>query len=80
MTKQAPRFLDLALTSKVVKPALKVALFVGTLLALINHGSAILLMDLDISRFFQIVLTYFVPYGVSTYSAVKAIQSIEKVK
>ncbi|WP_298942017.1 nitrate/nitrite transporter NrtS [uncultured Psychromonas sp.] len=80
MTKQAPGFLDIALTSKVVKPALKVALFVGTLLALINHGSALLLMDLDMSRFFQIILTYFVPYGVSTYSAVKAIQNIEKVK
>jgi len=78
MTKKNSRFLDLALTPKVVKPAFKVALFVGTLLALINHGSAILQMDLDISRFFQIILTYFVPYGVSTYSAVKALQSREK--
>lgn len=78
MTKQAFEFLDLAFTSKIVKPALKVALFVGTLLALINHGSAILRMDLDLNLFVQIILTYCVPYGVSTYSAVKALQSREK--
>ncbi|WP_160061460.1 nitrate/nitrite transporter NrtS [Psychromonas sp. L1A2] len=78
MTKQASGFLDLAFTPKIVKPALKVALFVGTLLALINHGSAISRMDLDLNRFVQIILTYCVPYGVSTYSAVKALQNREK--
>jgi len=71
----SPGFFELAFTSSIVIPALKVALFVGTLLALINHGTAIVEMDLSISRLFQVVLTYFVPYGVSTYSAVKAIQN-----
>ena len=56
--------------------AFKIALIVGTLLVLINHGPA-LLFDFSTSisepaRLAQIVLTYFVPYGVSSYSSVAA--------
>lgn len=78
MTSSSPSFLELALTRKIIIPAFKISLIVGTLLALINHGSAISEMEFDLKRIFQVVLTYFVPYCVSTYSAVKAIQSREK--
>lgn len=69
-----PSFASLALSKKVVKPALKIALIVGSILAAINHGHAIINADFSIERVVQMALTYLVPYCVSTYSAVKAIQ------
>ena len=58
---------------RVVKTAFKVSLVVGTILALINHGPAILDLSLTGGAVFQILLTYLVPYGVSTYSSAKII-------
>ncbi len=69
-----PGFLALALNGQVVTTAIKVALLVGTILALINHGAAILAGELSGTRLGQIALTYLVPYCVSTYSAVRALQ------
>ena len=80
MVNTSPGFIDLALTSQVIVPALKISLVVGTVLALINHGSAIFRMELDAERLLQIVLTYIVPYCVSTYSAIKAIQNHDKTQ
>jgi hypothetical protein len=55
----------------VVLTALKVALFVGTILAMINHSPALLGMELSREKVPKIALTYVVRYGVSTYSSVK---------
>ena len=49
-----------------VRRALKVSLLVGTLLVAINQGDAI--MAGDMPPLWKIVLTYLVPYGVSSYS------------
>ena len=68
-------FMKIALSSKVVKSAIKVSLIVGTLLALINHGDALLRLSLTGKNIFQILLTYLVPYCVATYSSVGAIQT-----
>lgn len=68
-------FLRIAASSKVVKSSIKVSLLVGTILALINHGEGILRMSLSSENIFQILLTYLVPYCVSTYSSVRAIQT-----
>lgn len=56
----------------IVKRALKIALIVGTLLTLINHGPALIEFHLTSRHYLQIALTYLVPYLVSTYSAVSA--------
>jgi hypothetical protein len=48
-----------------------VALVVGTVLAMINHGPSLIALELSNGQLFQIGLTYLVPYGVSTYSSVK---------
>lgn len=69
-----PGFLALACTSGVVISALKIALVVGSILALINHGGNILELNLSRGSLLQIVLTYMVPYSVSTYSSVRALQ------
>ena len=47
----------------VVFTAIKVALFVGTALALINHGPALLALELSREQILQIALTYLAPYG-----------------
>ena len=59
----------------VVLTAIKVALVVGTVLALINHGPALLTLELSRQQMLQIALTYLVPYGVSTYSSVKMLKN-----
>ncbi len=72
-------FLKLALSPRVVRPAVKVALLVGTILALINHGEAILALSVSRENLFKILLTYLVPYSVATYSAVRAIQGSQRI-
>lgn len=74
MNNKKPRVLSIALSSEVVAISIKMSLVVGTLLAMINHGSAILEGSLNQERVFQIALTYLVPYCVATLSSVKAIQ------
>mgnify|MGYP001818689347 CR=1 FL=1 len=75
-TQAAPTtFVALALSGPVFKRALKIALIVGTLLALINHGERILTSSLTPENLLQIFLTYLVPYSVSTYSSVRSIQA-----
>lgn len=54
--------------------AFKMSLIVGSILALINHGDAIFEGTLTRANIYQIILTFLVPYSVSTYSSVKAIQ------
>lgn len=69
-----PGFLALACSRGVVTSAVKIALLVGTVLALINHGGGIISMSLSQGSVLQILLTYLVPYAVSTYSSVRALQ------
>lgn len=69
-----PNFISIALTREVVIISLKMSLIVGTVLALINHGPSIVEGLLTQEKILQIALTYLVPYCVSTFSSVKAIQ------
>jgi len=68
-------FISLAFSRQVMSRAFKVALLVGTMLALINHGEKIISMSLSSQDFLKVVFTYLVPYGVSTWSAVEAIKN-----
>lgn len=61
----------------VVRRATKVALVVGTILILINHGDALLRGDIPLNRILKMLLTVTVPYMVSTYSAVEAIRAAQ---
>ena len=67
-------FITLAFSKSVMMRSFKVALLVGTLLALINHGENILSMNLSFHDCLKILLTYLVPYSVSTWSAVQALK------
>lgn len=54
-----------------------VALVVGSLLTLINQGHSLWATGLSWPMAVKIVLTYCVPYAVSTYAAVGAIRETE---
>jgi hypothetical protein len=69
-------FLQLAVSRGVVINAIKVSLVVGSILAVINHGSAILALDISLRTCIKILLSYIVPYCVASYSAVRALQRI----
>ena len=67
-------FLNLALRKSVIRRAIKIALIVGCLLALINHGDRIIFQDMKSVDWVKILLTFCVPYCVSTVSSVLAIK------
>ena len=71
------KYIGAALRPEVLSTALKLSILVGTILALINHGPEIFSLSLTTQNMFQILLTYLVPYGVSTYSSVKVILNNE---
>ncbi|WOE75346.1 nitrate/nitrite transporter NrtS [Alterisphingorhabdus coralli] len=58
-----------------IRRAIKVSMIVGTLLVLLNHGDAILIGDWP--YWWKIVLTYAVPYSVSSYSTAAFIVEIQ---
>jgi hypothetical protein len=70
-------WLAIARQGRVVRPALKVAAVVGTLLVLINQGDLVMLGSMAELSPAKILLTYCVPYCVSTWSAVTAIRANE---
>lgn len=67
------RWFDLAMRRDVVLRGLKVGTIVGTLLAAINQGDAILAGELQSAVLWKVAMTYLVPYCVSTYAGVEAI-------
>jgi len=67
-------WLSLARQPSVVQRAIKVAAIVGTILVAINQGGALLAGELSPALLIKIPLTYLVPYCVSTYAAVGALQ------
>ncbi len=68
-----PEWLRLCFTRSVVSRAFSTALIVGVILVAINYGDAILRGLVTPIQIARMILTFFVPYGVSTYSSVSAI-------
>ncbi|MFK8022299.1 MAG: nitrate/nitrite transporter NrtS [Pseudomonadales bacterium] len=64
-------WLQTSMRPDIVRRAARVAIIVGTILALINYGDRMLTLTLDNTAIAKILLTYLVPYGVSTWSAVQ---------
>ena len=75
MRARLERFARHACEKNCVLRSLKVALFVGTVLAFINHYDAIISGSLSTAGVVQILVTYAVPYCVATFgSASQAMQ------
>jgi hypothetical protein len=71
-------WLKIAFRRDVVSRGLKVGLIVGTILTAINQGDLILSGSLSAASAWKILLTYLVPYCVSTYAGVSAIIAEQK--
>ncbi len=72
------RFHRLLFQSVTVKRAWKVALVVGTILIAINQGD--LLLAGGLPPIWKIVLTYMVPYSVSSFSTAALLSDLAKHK
>jgi hypothetical protein len=70
METRVARLWRLATTDGVPSSSLRIAIVVGAILNLINQGDA--LLGGTHVNWAKVVLTFFVPYGVSTYGAVGA--------
>ncbi|MDV7103350.1 nitrate/nitrite transporter NrtS [Vibrio sp. TH_r3] len=75
---KSKQMLEIALSKKVAMRSFKVALVVGASLMIINHGDALMNGNIDNERLIKILLTFCVPYLVSTYSAVSATIEMSK--
>ena len=64
-----PSYLELAFGGGTPQKAFITCLVVGTILTLINHGDTLLIKD-NTPNYFKVILTYFVPYCVTTWGAI----------
>lgn len=72
------RWVCVAARPDVVRRSIKVCLIVGTLLILINYSDRAMNGDLRMTDFIKMLLTYAVPYCVSTYVSVTTIIAEKK--
>ncbi|MBK7625597.1 MAG: nitrate/nitrite transporter NrtS [Bacteroidales bacterium] len=65
-------YLQIALENNTVKRAFRTAIIVGLILNFINHSQAFITLSFDDVNLFMVLLTFMVPYLVSTFSSVAA--------
>lgn len=68
-------WLSVATSNNVIVRSTKIALIVGTILMFINQLDVLMAGEISLIILVKILLTYCVPYCVSTYSSVEAILS-----
>jgi hypothetical protein len=66
------------LSRDIVARSLRISLVVGTILVLINHLDALLSGNITPGLLVKIVLTYMVPYSVSSYSSYCALRDASR--
>lgn len=71
-------WLSTACEPAVVRRAIRIALVVGALLILINHGDALMRGAISPLRLAQMALTVLVPYCVSTISSVSVLRELRQ--
>ena len=72
------RWLCAAVRPDIVRRSVKVCLIVGTILVLINYGDRAIGGKLTLVDFAKMLLTYAVPYCVSTWVSVSTLIAEEK--
>ena len=70
---------ELFVRKDVALRAFKIALIVGVILAGINHGDHILKGEMTGNNWIKIMITFCVPYCVSSFSSVMAIKKEQKI-
>ncbi len=71
-------WLEVAMRPEVYRRSRRVALLVGTILVGINYFDRILIGELSASDYIKMLLTYCVPFCVSTHASVSAILAQER--
>ena len=71
------KYLVLAVEPGIVKRGLKYSVVVGSVLVLINHGDSLFSGTLTRTQILKILLTYTVPYAVSSLSSIQALLAQE---
>ncbi|EHY9869704.1 nitrate/nitrite transporter NrtS [Vibrio vulnificus] len=71
-------FISIAKTPSILKRSIKVAAIVGTVLMMINHGDALFAGQVESEHVLKILLTYMVPFCVSTQASVSATLAMRK--
>ena len=74
------RWLTAALRPEVVGRSRRVALLVGTILVVINYTDVLLAGRITLHDGIKMLLTYLVPYCVSTYASVSIIREHERAE
>lgn len=70
-SRKPPYFLSYCLEGATLRFSLKMALVIGTILAIINHGTALFTGHMTSGELWSIALTYCVPFAVAMYSQVQ---------
>lgn len=71
---ECPGYLEIAMSRPILLRSLVIALFVGAVLCLINHGACLMNDKFNKMCFIQAVATAFVPFLVSLVSSVYALR------
>ena len=71
--------IEIVTRTDVLIRALKMASIVGIVLAIINHGDHILLGTMTATNWIKILITFCVPFCVSTISSVLAIRREQNI-
>jgi hypothetical protein len=74
MSESRNSWLEIASHPAIVRSSLRVAAIVGTILVAINYGDRLFAGTLSRVDWAKMLMTYFVPYSVATYSAVQALR------
>ena len=70
---------EIVTRSDVMLRALKMASIVGIVLAIINHGDHILLGTMTVTNWIKVLITFCVPFCVSTISSLLAIRREQNI-
>jgi hypothetical protein len=73
-------FWSLVTRRDVAARALKTSVLVGFILIIINHGDELIRGEVDFIRLLKMLLTFAVPYCVSTYASVSTLRNLENVE
>lgn len=68
---ESEHWLKIALRPDIRNRSIKVALIVGTILGVINHGDTLISGSFDQLLLMKVVITYLVPFSVSTWASVQ---------
>ena len=71
--------IEIVTRTDVLLRALKMASIVGIVLAIINHGDHIFLGTMTVTNWIKVIITFCVPFCVSTISSVLAIRREQNI-